>query len=241
MIRKPTSPLRAPLPLVALALVLPTGAAWVYFIWLDGQPSAPWVYSAAKVVQFSLPLLLFLRATGTDESGSRAPQPRALLAGALLGLLLATSVVVTYLTWILPSPLAQELSPQIAAKIQNFGVDSPGRFLLLALFLSLAHSGLEEYYWRWFAFGALTRYGMTSAVILSSLFFASHHALIVHQFAAEVNGWLVLPVTFGIAAGGALWAVLYRRTGRLTAPWLSHALADLAIMAIGYHLVWGQS
>jgi membrane protease YdiL (CAAX protease family) len=53
-------------------------------------------------------------------------------------------------------------------------------------------------------------------------------------------GW-TSPLTWlfsaGVAIGGAFWAWLYNKSGSLYGPWLSHALVDAAIFAIGYDLV----
>ena len=43
-------------------------------------------------------------------------------------------------------------------------------------------------------------------------------------------------LALAVAAGGALWAWLYHRSGALYGPWLSHACADAGLMAIGYVL-----
>ena len=43
----------------------------------------------------------------------------------------------------------------IRDKIAGFGIDSVWKYALLAVFYSLFHSLLEEYYWRWFVFRQL--------------------------------------------------------------------------------------
>ena len=40
-------------------------------------------------------------------------------------------------------------------KVRGFGVGSVWAYAALTLFYSAIHSGLEEYYWRWFVFGQL--------------------------------------------------------------------------------------
>ena len=39
-----------------------------------------------------------------------------------------------------------------------------------------------------------------------------------------------------IAAGGAVWAWIYERTGSLYGPWLSHLVVDAGIFIIGYDI-----
>jgi hypothetical protein len=45
--------------------------------------------------------------------------------------------------------------------------------------------------------------------------------------------------SLAVAAGGAAWAWLYEKSGTLAGPWLSHALADAALMTVGYRLWTG--
>src|SRR5206468_11940133 len=122
-------------------------------------------------------------------------------------------------------------------KVKSFGAGSPVAFLLLALFYSAFHSLLEEYYWRWFVFGQLSRpCRPLAAIAISSIAFAAHHVLVLGLY----FGWLA-PLTWlftlAIIIGGAFWAWLYHKSDSLAAPWLSHALLDAAIFAIGYQMI----
>ncbi len=123
--------------------------------------------------------------------------------------------------------------------------DAPGFvavFMAVALFYSLCHSGLEEYYWRWFVFRHLNlRWNVAAATVVSSLGFMAHHVLVL----ARYFGW-ASPLTYllalCVATGGVIWAVLYRRFGTLLGPWLSHAFVDAAIFAIAYQMVdWSNA
>ena len=109
--------------------------------------------------------------------------------------------------------------------------------LAFALFLSIPHSLLEEYYWRWFVFGQLRRtapFGVALAV--SSLAFMSHHVIVIHQMLQQ--GWgVTLFFSLCVAAGGAAWAWLYERSRSLYGPWISHLLVDCGIMYLGFDLI----
>jgi membrane protease YdiL (CAAX protease family) len=138
--------------------------------------------------------------------------------------------------WLLPSGIMD--GPTLAAreKMSDMGLDSRPIFLTLALFYSLCHSGLEEYYWRWFVFRHFaSRATLATAVVVSSLGFMAHHILVL----ARYFGW-GSPLTYGfslcVAIGGIIWAVLYHRFGTLAGPWLGHALVDAAIFAIAYQM-----
>jgi membrane protease YdiL (CAAX protease family) len=50
--------------------------------------------------------------------------------------------------------------------------------------------------------------------------------------------WIAaVPFSLAVAGGGIVWAWLYERTRSLYAPWVSHALIDAALMAIGYAML----
>ena len=39
--------------------------------------------------------------------------------------------------------------------------------------------------------------------------------------------------------GGAVWAWIYHRSGSVWPCWLSHALVDVGVMAVGFDMVFG--
>jgi membrane protease YdiL (CAAX protease family) len=60
---------------------------------------------------------------------------------------------------------------------------------------------------------------------------------------ATFFGWtnsLTYFLSISVAVGGAVWAILYRRSGNLVAPWLSHLIVDAAIFLIGFLIVRDQ-
>ena len=146
-------------------------------------------------------------------------------------------MIALYFIVLRPAGFFDAVAPLVREKVHGFGVHTLAAYLLLALFYSLIHSLLEEYYWRWFVFGQLSRgCNLPLAIAIASLGFAAHHVLVLgHYF-----GW-VSPLTWlfsaSIAIGGAFWSWLYHRSNSLLAPWLSHALIDAAIFAIGYDLI----
>ena len=160
-----------------------------------------------------------------------------MIAGAIFGLIIGLAMFAIYFAYAIPSGLFADPIAAVRAKIQSFGVSSPPTFLLLALFYSAIHSLLEEYYWRWFTFNQLTRHcRLPTAIAISSIGFAAHHVLVLQLY----FGWLS-PLTWllslAIVIGGAFWAWLSHRSNSLVAPWLSHALIDAAIFAIGYTML----
>jgi len=200
----------------------------------------PALYAASKVVQFSFPVAWLLLARRWRPPAPRLP--RGGLAGGLWsGVAIVALLWGLYLAALRGSDLAALAAPRIHARIEAIGAGTPVRYLLMTLGLSVVHSFLEEYYWRWFVFGRLRRLtGAPAALILSSLAFAAHHVIVVHAFIGfGPFWWMTVLLSAAVALGGGLWAWLYARHGSLYPPWLSHVLADLAILTIGYDLVQG--
>ncbi len=228
----------------ALALLfaglLPTVLAWLYFVTYADAAFMPVVYVLCKVVQFSFPVVWVFLVRRRRPGGVRLPR-EGLASGAAWGVVLFVFVWGVYLAVLRGSDLAAAGAPKIEARVEAIGAGTPLKFLLLTLGLSVAHSFLEEYYWRWFVFGRLRRLtGASTALILSSLAFAAHHVIVLGAFIGFGRFWWVtILFSIAVALGGGLWAWLYARHGSLVPPWLSHTMVDLAIMAIGYDLVWG--
>jgi membrane protease YdiL (CAAX protease family) len=223
------------------ALLFPSGMTWLYFVALSNQgggtnPAALAAYTLGKVVQFSLPALyvfLLLR----EPLCWSWPGSAGLAAGLLFGLLVSGGAGLLYALWLQHTSWRAELAPRLWAKLQEAGCTTPRRYLLLIGFLAGIHSLAEEYYWRWFVFGRWRRYlPVLPAVLLSSLGFMAHHLLVLAVYLPQHFWSAALPLALAVAAGGAYWAWLYERSHSLWAIWLSHALVDLGILAIGFHL-----
>jgi len=231
-------PSRADFAIVTLAIALPTAVTWLYFIALDGADRRlqQGAYSVGKTIQFALPLVWIGLVHRIRLTASRPPA-WSLVVGGALGFAVAAAMMVLYLVVLKPAGMFAGPAAAVRAKVESFGAGSPPAFVLLALFYSAIHSLLEEYYWRWFVFKQLSRYcTLVTAVGTSSFAFATHHVLVLgHYF-----GWtspLTWLFTTGVIVGGAFWAWLYAKSGSLLGPWLSHALVDAAIFAIGYQII----
>lgn len=224
--------------ILIVALLLPTAVTWLYFVALDGAPAAvqQTAYSIGKSVQFALPVV-WVYWIRREALGNWKPNGRGLIVGAAFGLIVAAGMFALYWGWLKPTGEFDAPAAEVREKVRSFGVTSVFAFLALALFYSAIHSLLEEYYWRWFVFGRLDRWLWPAAAIgISGVAFAAHHVLVLQKY----FGW-DSPLTWlfaaAVAIGGAAWAGLYRYSGSLYAPWLSHAIVDAAIFAVGYDLV----
>lgn len=227
--------------LAFLAMVFPTVGALVYFVLLADSDHARWIYMASKVVQFAIPLVwVAILGVGRPRMGLRQPRASGLASGLVSGTVMGASILAFYAFFLAGTPTAAEAVRRISDTLRVFGVDRPLPYLGMALGLSLVHSLLEEYYWRWFVFQRAEAWMPRPwAAVLSSLAFAAHHLIIVRRYAPEGTLFsVVLPATAAVALGGVVWCALYRRHDSLLAPWISHVLVDLALMGMGYWMVF---
>ncbi len=223
---------------VLFALVYPTLLTVVYFILLakhtQGVQQA--AYSVGKMIQFVFPIAWVYWIQRTRLNWQR-PRARDLATGLIVGLLLLVPALVLYFSWMKPAGIFDGPAVAVREKVAGMGISTAPRFAAVAIFYCVAHSLMEEYYWRWFVFAQLRR--LTSfpvAAIVSSLGFMSHHIFVL----AVYFGWNS-PMTYlfslAVAVGGLIWAWMYEKTGSLYGAWVSHALVDTAIFVVGYDLL----
>jgi len=238
---------------LVFAMAFPTIMTWLYFVVLarpisltpieDSSHSAAnnWAqaaYASGKAIQFSFPLLYLVLVEPTSLQ-PRRPHFKGIGLGIGFGLLVGVGMVELYSIGLKNWLAGTGAATMIRLKIEEFNAASPGRYAALASFLAVAHSLLEEYYWRWFVFGRLRRLvSIPAAIALSSLAFMAHHVIVLSRFFPNDFWSAAVPLSLCIAIGGAFWAWLYDRSGSIYTVWVSHLLVDAAIMAVGYEMVF---
>lgn len=217
------------------AATVPLAGALVYFVFFSGETWARWVYALIKLFTLAWPVLATRALLGRALPRVRLDERRhrvALLPGLAVGGAIAVTVLVLYQT-----PLATVVeahADQIRHKATQLGILD--HYVAFALFLAVAHSGLEEYYWRWFLFGSLrSSLSLATAASIAGLAFAAHHVVVLLQYFPVP---LAILGSGAVALGGVIWCLMYERQGTLTGAWLSHALADLAVLWVGYRLLF---
>jgi len=221
------------------AMLFPSLATWLYFVVFAGSPAMRVVFAVGKAAQFAFPLVWNLL---VEKRRPRffAGGTRGLGAGLALGALLAGAILIAY-SVAMTSGILAGAPEAIRAKVVDIGASAPLAFLALALFYSLLHSLMEEYYWRGFVFAELQEMvAPGAAVALSSAAFMAHHVILLWLY-FRGTWWLIPILAAGVAAGGAFWAWLYRKSDSLLGPWLSHMLVDAAIMAAGWDMIRAAS
>lgn len=219
------------------ALILPSLITWVYFYEAErlSAGSQGLVYGVVKVLQFAFPLIWVV---WIERRQVRVSWPgwRGVGIGAAFGAAVAAAMAGLYFAWLRHAPDFAPAAEEMREKIAGFGLNSAWKFASLGVFYSLCHSLLEEYYWRWFVFGELQRFStFATAAVVSSLGFMAHHVLVLGKYFG-FDSWQTWAFSLCIAVGGAVWAWLYRRSGSLLGPWISHLLVDAAIFGLGFEI-----
>jgi len=222
---------------VGAALVYPTLLTIVYFVLLARFPSSiqQAAYAVGKVVQFVFPLVWVFVVLRQRASWQWLTK-RGIGSGLAFGAAVLIAMLVLYAVWLRSTDLFVVLQQQVMTKVRDMGLDHLWKYAATGVFYALAHSLLEEYYWRWFVFGQLrasTSLGV--AVAISSLGFMAHHVVLLATFFGWSSPWAYL-FSLAVALGGVFWAWLFASSRSLLGPWLSHMLVDIGIFLIGYDL-----
>ena len=208
----------------ARRILLITGIACLLMGVVDSviQPG----YAARSAIKAALFLLLPLLGAGRPLRQPLCASRRALAAAAAAGLAVFALLLGGFF---LLRPVL-DLSQLTGTLTASTGVDRQN-FPLVALYISLVNSFLEESFFRGFAFLALASHtSVRTACLFSAGAFALYHV-------AMTLGWFPLPllmlVVAGLFLGGCFFNWCAWKSGSLLPSWLIHISADLAICAIG--------
>jgi membrane protease YdiL (CAAX protease family) len=244
------------------ATILPGIASLFYFVWCRESSFAQGLYFGTKIFTLVWPLIacffvskivchpeqsegspsnnnlkkgLFasLRMTFANDQGMKSLFAwRSIKTGLIYGIL-----ILLFMLGLTYTPLMEVIrasSGTMRQKAMQLGFYD--HFILFAIFLSLIHSLLEEYYWRWFVYGWARKIMKPRwAIILASLAFGFHHFVVTIQYFP-----LAWAIAFGFAVvfGGAIWCWMYEKQQTILGAWISHIFADVGIMLVGYQLLF---
>jgi uncharacterized protein len=150
---------------------------------------------------------------------------RSLLIGAASGILFLITIFAS-VSYLFSSLIELEL---IRSLLKEWNFDGEMVWLLIAVLIFL-NPYFEENYWRNFIYEELKMtMSPTKSIVTASLFYSLYHFLsLVELFNWPFNVIAVLPVFLA----GIMWGFIKQKTGSLTAPVISHVLADTGIMMI---------
>ncbi len=219
------------------AMVVPFAASLFYFVIFSGYTSARITFAVAKLFTIVWPVISICLILGTGFPKVKIGLKKHLQA-VPVGIFCGTVIVVLIFV-LMRTPVGEVIvsnSDRIEGKARELGFLR--HYLLFALLLSVVHSLIEEYYWRWFVFGRLKMVlNIYGAHILAGVSFAAHHTVIATQLFPVFWGF-VLGALAG--AGGIVWSVMYDRQRTIAGAWICHLIVDLGIMAIGHKILFGS-
>jgi membrane protease YdiL (CAAX protease family) len=218
---------------IALLIVVPapTIGALATF-WILPGPIGLAIYALGKAVLYGTPAIWSRWVDREPWSLSPARQGGWGM-GAATGVAIAAAILAGYAILSAVGFDASALRPALEAN----GLHDPVRFALAAAWLVVVNALLEEYAFRWFITSRWERVlgpGGRGASLLSAVSFTIHHVVVLAAFFSPLA---VVVGSFGVFAGGLIWSLLYRRYRSVRPVWLSHAIADVAILAIGWRLL----
>jgi membrane protease YdiL (CAAX protease family) len=190
------------------------------------------IFLAAKVWLIVVPAACYLIIEKGTPSWS-PPVSGGLGVGALSGLAIAVCIIAG--AWLI-GVHRMDTTP-LLEQVREMGLASPLPFMGGALAWTLINSLMEEYVYRWFILRQCeTLVAGMPAVLLSAGIFTVHHVIAVSRY---LDPALTVLASAGVFAGGVLWAWLYHRYRSIWPGWISHVLADVAVFAVGWRLLFG--
>jgi len=218
------------------ALVVPVIGAYIHFVLFNDTKFAEFIYLLTKCFLLAWPIVahLYIIKGKVIVGGFRIKHHiRALPIGLGTGLIAFGTIFGLY-QW---SPLGAYVlsyAPKIIAQITEQGFVE--HYVALAIFITIFHSLIEEYYWRWFVYGHLSKLmSSRTAAIVSSIAFAGHHYVILSQF---ISPWGAFWMGNAVGVGGYFWCYLYREQKTLAGCWACHLVIDAIIVIIGYKILF---
>lgn len=227
--------------LLALLLLVPAPTIGVIFAMLApataGTATGQAIYFASKAWLLLLPLFWLLYIERGRLSLSPA-QRGGFGVGIALGAAISLAIFGAYAT------LSHLIDAEtVRESAERSGIATPARYIGLAIYIFTLNAILEEYVWRWFVFrqcekltARLGAKGGIIAVLLSALLFTVHH---VFALAAQFDALFTILASVGVFIGGAVWSWCYLRYRSIWPGYVSHAIVDVAVFAIGWKLIFG--
>lgn len=225
---------RTHLALLAVAALVPaTGSLVAIYLEIAHFVTFP----LGKIAMVALPIIIWRRARLTRgellaEAGltgnRRGPGPVGLLSGAVVA-----GVVLAAWYGFFAGRIGTEA---VRTKAASLGIVD--YYLPFAAFVCLANSLLEEYFFRAFLLGRTRRLARSRHLLALSngAVFGLHHVFVL---AAVVDSPVTVAVlVLGTVLGGYHWSMLRLRGYSIVDCWISHLMADAAIMWIGWEAIW---
>jgi uncharacterized protein len=224
-------PRRKAILVLSLLVPAPSLGALCAMVWFPDMLKGVLLFGLSKVWLLALPLAWHWLVE--REPLSLSPIRRGGIAvGVLSGLAISAIIVIAYTT------MADTIIDRrfLTDQLSEIGLGARGTYICGAAYWILVNSVLEEYVWRWFCVRQCERLVRPStAIILSALCFTLHHIVAMQVYFGMAA---VLVCSAGVFLGGAIWSAMYVRYRSIWPGYVSHAIVDLCIFAIGWSLLF---
>lgn len=220
------------LSLMILSMIIPAVVTILHVYIINDKTNIQILYFGLKLFFIFWPLFVV---AAIEKKGALISvlfsknQKKSIKAGLVWGTFLFISII----GFIKISPLNNYINDHsgfIKKRLIETGFIN--HFLVYGVILSVVHSLIEEYYWRWFVYSRLKRFFQNSnASFLSSLAYSAHHIVVLNIY---FSFWGV--VFFGILVimAGIFWNYTFNKYESIFASWIQHFFVDMAIIYIGY-------
>ena len=215
-----------------LVAIAPTISVVTGFV-LKAGIFAIFVFIFTKLWMFGLPAFWHLYVERGQRSYS-LPQNGGWFASTLLGLGMAITITIAYF---LLGDLVLS-SEGIVEILEPFGLTVPWKLAIAILFWIFINSVLEEYVFRWFITSKVEQLvgGKWRPILISATIFTVHHTIAMAYFIEPFGNLLA---SIGIFIGGVIFSWIYVQYRSIWVAWVAHAIADVAIFAIAWHIIVG--
>jgi len=229
-------------PGLTMALLVPAPSIGALMaLWIVPGAVGGALYALAKVWLLAMPLVwtIFIERRPVARRVARARThegrwPEGVRAGCLLGLGIGAGILMVYA--MIEGMFGGINAARLREVASASGFGTPVSFVLLGAYLALVNSLLEEYVWRWFVYRACaSMMSPVAAIALSAVFFTLHHVIVL---AAYFPWWLAGLASLGVFIGGCAWSWCYVRFGTVWPGYVSHVIVDVAILAVGWRLLF---
>ena len=191
------------------------------------------VFVLTKMWMFGLPAYWYTMVEGGERSYSM-PEHGGWMVSTLLGIGMAVVIAIAY--FILGDMVLR--NEDLYEILDPFGLTVPWKLALGILFWIFINSVLEEYVFRWFITSKLEQLmgGKWLPILLSAGIFTLHHTIALAFFIDPLGNALA---SLGVFIGGVIFSWIYVQYRSVWVAWVAHAIADVAIFAIAWHMIVG--
>ena len=191
------------------------------------------VFIFTKLWMFGLPAFWYLKVEGGVRSSS-LPSNGGWMVSTYLGLGMAFVICLAY--FVLGDLVIR--AEDLAEILEPFGLTVPWKLAVGILFWIFINSVLEEYVFRWFITSKLEEVvgGTWLPIFLSAGIFTLHHTIALAFFIDPLGNALA---SLGVFIGGVIFSWIYVQYRSVWVVWVAHAIADVAVFAIAWHLIVG--